>query len=1013
MFLILMQLLSFDRFFNMGVSIEVWRGRIGTFHGKSFTCCRCCGLLPSFLPGLISAIHIFMIIYVHLVIGNIEMNPGPVTPINMRPCSSCPFKAMTPEQHIYHQQVHSGTFNFRFVCPFSLCHHTYDNYRSLSAHLSHHSTRRDEVAGNVNSFKCAYCDAIVKTNRDYCKHLKETHLDKGVEIMCPLSMDNCSRTAAFTTKSVFSVHLSQCHPGWLQDYSSSALQGLAAVRPADAEMEMECADDNLENAMPVDHVVVPMDFNEGGQDTDESERDSDAEESDDSADSNSSDGEGGGMCFDHDQIVCFLANFYALMEGKLIVPYSTVDEIAKRLSFISEILQNKLKNDLTKALTSLNISEKNISTVLQSVLSMDPLYNAHHRNAPGPCFLTCTRRQTYYKDNFKYQLPTEINLKKNPHDMEDTIQYINIIESTEIMLEDETVQKAVDESFVCDIPEDAPVIIRDYTDGSVFRSSNTPRKRIDIFIYMDAYNCCESLGSAKLKHKMNGMYMTLGNLKPYMRTFLKSMKLVLIINDKSLKVSESRFKKCFKRLMTDLQFLETNGILYKGEMIPVRVQFIQGDNLGQHTLGGFNETFSSIFFCRFCHLSRPMYKEDQEEDYPVFRTETWRTPASFSADLQVALRQNENYRGIKRDSPFHQLQHFKVCEPRLPPCIGHDIFIDGVVDRDVASIINYFIETKAWFTQEQLNNRIKRFKYLGNDGRNKPAPVQVSKLGGHAVQNWTLFRLLPILIGDLVETDDEMWKLYLLLKSIVELMCAPALTTDQIEVMRVLIDDYMGKRKVLGNKYKPKHHFFSHYPDLYLMFGPLIFMWTLAFEHRHQFFKRVSKICRNFINLAHLLAYKFQLLQAYLSMGPLFPEEPVFSHSCPLNEAMYGQDLSAFLKTCNFSANAADVKNLQLNEIKYNKGQWLLLGKAHNNNDIFVGKIEVLVSDEGSCKAVVTRYQAQKWEEYGLYKIIEASGARCVVSLDDGSLENPCPHAVYCFKGQLCLSLKHVFLDVI
>ncbi len=39
--------------------------------------------------------------------------------------------------------------------------------------------------------------------------------------------------------------------------------------------------------------------------------------------------------------------------------------------------------------------------------------------------------------------------------------------------------------------------------------------------------------------------------------------------------------------------------------------------------------------------------------------------------------------GIKFDSIFNELTYFHVCEPGLPPCLGHDLF-EGIVSTDLA-----------------------------------------------------------------------------------------------------------------------------------------------------------------------------------------------------------------------------------------------------------------------------------------------------------------------------------------
>lgn len=124
-----------------------------------------------------------------------------------------------------------------------------------------------------------------------------------------------------------------------------------------------------------------------------------------------------------------------------------------------------------------------------------------------------------------------------------------------------------------------------------------------------------------------------------------------------------------------------------------------------------------------------------------------------------------------------------------PPCLGHDIF-EGVLSFDVALYLKYFINQKKWFTYTILNRRIKQFQYKAADACSKPCEVspQTLKLSGHAVQNWNLLRLLPLILGDTVQDpQDNVWQLLLQLKDIVDLICAPQISIAQVAYLDVLI----------------------------------------------------------------------------------------------------------------------------------------------------------------------------------------------------------------------------------
>lgn len=334
---------------------------------------------------------------------------------------------------------------------------------------------------------------------------------------------------------------------------------------------------------------------------------------------------------------------------------------------------------------------------------------------------------------------------------------------------------------------------------------------------------------------------------------------------------------------------------------------------------------------------RSEFLEDADQDEPIFRKARWRKPKHYQRALQK--KGNEySYKGIKRQTVFDKLK-LNICDPSLPSCIGHDLFIGGVVDHDLSSMIKYFVKTKQWFSFKLLNQRRKAFKCKLSDTGNKPAFLnrKKKKLGGHAVQNWTLLRLLPFLIGDLVDDpSDPVWQLYLKLKRVCELICAPALTKGQISQMREMLDEYMKLRKILKNNYKPKHHYFQHLADFWEFFGPMIHMWTLGFEHYHQFFKRVARNCNNFINLIYSFANKHQLKEAYNSTGILFPSEAVYDYASPLVPESYSPNFEEVLQNFNFTPDARVVKKLTYNEVCYKPQQYLLLKTADSDSVIML-----------------------------------------------------------------------------
>lgn len=137
-----------------------------------------------------------------------------------------------------------------------------------------------------------------------------------------------------------------------------------------------------------------------------------------------------------------------------------------------------------------------------------------------------------------------------------------------------------------------------------------------------------------------------------------------------------------------------------------------------------------------CHRQR-VFETDPTKSGPKRTTESYKNSVA-----QVALNQEIPSR-IKFDS---------VCQPGLPPCLGHDRF-EGVVSLDLAMYIKHLVAVGKHFIYGQLNRTISQFTYLGSDANNKPCEVKTDgeKLGGHAAQNCASY--VSFLFG--LETESK------------------------------------------------------------------------------------------------------------------------------------------------------------------------------------------------------------------------------------------------------------------
>ena len=116
------------------------------------------------------------------------------------------------------------------------------------------------------------------------------------------------------------------------------------------------------------------------------------------------------------------------------------------------------------------------------------------------------------------------------------------------------------------------------------------------------------------------------------------------------------------------------------------------------------------------------------------------------------------------------------------------------------------------------------------------------------------------MIGPKIPTDDLTWELYLLMRSITEYVTAKSLSRGHVEVLRDLIEEFMqGQIELFPNvPLKPTGHFMLHYCDQILELGPLVHLWTMRFEAKHQQFLDIWKPIRCSKNVCKTLATRHQ-----------------------------------------------------------------------------------------------------------------------------------------------------------
>ncbi|XP_023199004.1 uncharacterized protein LOC111610276 isoform X1 [Xiphophorus maculatus] len=371
------------------------------------------------------------------------------------------------------------------------------------------------------------------------------------------------------------------------------------------------------------------------------------------------------------------------------------------------------------------------------------------------------------------------------------------------------------------------------------------------------------LGPKKGLHKLGAIYFTLRNFSPIFNSSLLNIHLCALFHAQDIK--RYSFNLILEPLVNDLKVLETEGLkipTFEPVIYGTVVQ-VTGDNLGLHGLFGFVESFGARYCCRFCLLEKHSFQTIFSEDHPevVLRTED--EHAQHCQTVQADPRLPHVY-GVKRVCLLNSLQYFNMAN-NFSVDMMHDI-LEGVGQFEVKLILKYIHSN--FLSTEQVAGRIHAYDYGFNQQRNRP-PLSTDKmldgsndLGLTAIQFWCLLRNMPLLFGDLIQTDDKHWHLLLLLLHIVSIVNSPVLSEGMTMYLKHLIIDHHRLFKQLFPKINllPKHHFMIHYPRSIRHIGPILHTWCMRYEAKHSFFKKQLK---SFKNITKTLAKKHQ---SYMAM---------------------------------------------------------------------------------------------------------------------------------------------------
>ena len=437
--------------------------------------------------------------------------------------------------------------------------------------------------------------------------------------------------------------------------------------------------------------------------------------------------------------------------------------------------------------------------------------------------------------------------------------YVSILETLKTYLQQPDVWAS------CQQKQSSGGMLHDFTDGRMWQNS-TVHSDCDMYVrihlYSDEFELCNPLGSRKGEHKICAFYFLVGNLETKYWSLLSNIHLAILCKFKHVK--NVGYKAILEPLLADVKVLETAGIDVEIDSVKHHifgsVVTLSGDNLTSLMLGGFNSSFSSGRICRQCMATKASISDVMSENDCVLRTAEGHSYHLKAVENDSTL---SAVYGVKYASPFAGLTF-----TFFPPDIMHDV-LEGLMSVIVAVVVKSYVRSSA-ISLKALNYRISNFQFGISDKCDKflPFPLDfVSKdkaVSGKAVEKWCLFRLLPLLLGDVVDDTHKVWQLYILAREICEIVMAPVVDPAWLPYLELIIAHHHALLKDVAPKaFIPKMHFIVHYPRLLLTFGPLRHLWTMRFEAVNQYFKQLVKKTKSFVNVTASLCSRFQRRKCY------------------------------------------------------------------------------------------------------------------------------------------------------
>ena len=894
--------------------------------------------------------------------------------------TGCTFRCPRHLGYMQHLTTQHFTNSF-FICNFNhKCFSRFAKIEDLNKHASQHSqsgTNPPQVPSQSRSqdlsqpCKCVMCQRQFPSVKKLLQHMNNDHNLETRKCV----FKNCEQVMGpqFVSRHHF--------------YKEHTKKGLV-------ELKVENLIENISNEVEHENVVPCLEEEESVENDDMEIDEQQTEEQEDT-----------GREETEADLTKMLANFWNELSHIKMVPQTTIQFVVDEILKISRYSRDLQKEKIKKILSSEVVSEKIHHNVLQQVEN-DEFIKAQER------LNSSHKREKYILEEFKVILPKEVILNAEGMkrgEKKESLMYVPIAQTFKTMMEDTTVMRLLESE------QNKPRtdLLQDIKDGANYKEmeyfKRNPEAKCGL-LYSDGIEVANPLGAARGRNKMVEMYFTLADYPKAYRSKVDRINLVLVVKEKVLK--KHGYAKCYKPLIDDLIDIERNGVLISKpfpRLVKMGVLLHIGDNLEQHSLGGWRICFSSGRVCRICKVLHSELNECLLEDKEFWTTQDYdrvvdqidplpaervaiedledhlfdqieepineATPRDESSDEDTEADEsgedddeaNVEDTGIRARCPFNKLTTFHSTFS-FPLDVMHDV-AEGIIAEDLLACIKILV-SKKFFTAQDYNRVMSSIKY-GHEDKPEEISLKAKRLKGKAFANFTHLRYFGLIIEKLgVDTkifEEDSFKLVGMLIRATELLLAPRIQEYEVLNVKDIIEDYLKKRqdiftnqnaKKLMPRMKPKHHNALHYWRSMLMFGPPTSYWTARYESKNRVAKMMATAAKNFVNVAKTVAIRQQFRQASILYRGIMRNDLVLPFKTQSKWDLCGQN-SPLVQNI---LNSIDEDSVLCNEVECNgssyKTEDVIVIKVHNADFLEVGLIMQIVVKNEEVYFIVNRYRA-------------------------------------------------------